>query len=89
MAGSAGLRPCRVIWAGDLVCKDGRGSHSARKKSASCWEAGQSPKSSQNSKMQQSTNTVSDISSVNSRQEDNFNPCLGLGLKFAEDILYY
>lgn len=32
---------------------------------------------------------VSDVSPVNSRQEDNFNPRLGLDLKFAEAILCY
>lgn len=49
----------------------------------------QSTRSSQNSKMQASMNIATDVSPVNSRQEDHFKSCLGLGSKFAEDILCY
>lgn len=83
MAGSAGLQHCSDLGWGP--CAQGwqeRGQHPTGR-------LAQSTKSSQNSKMQQLMDTVSDVSPVNSRQEDNFNPRLGLGLKFSEDILCY
>lgn len=68
--------------AGDLVHLNGKGSQS-QERVVSCRVVTQSAKSPQNSKRQESMNTETDISPVNPSQENNFNPCLRLGLKFA------
>lgn len=54
-----------------------------RERAVPCRRLAQSTKSPPNSKRQESMNTETDISPVNPSQENNFNPCLRLGLKFA------
>ena len=68
--------------AGDLGNLNGKGSQ-CKDRVMSCRVLAQSTKSPQNSKRQESMNTETDISPVNPSQENNFNPCLRLGLKFA------
>lgn len=68
--------------AGDLGNLNGKGSQ-CQERVVSCRVLAQSTKSPQNSKRQESMNTETDISLVNPSQENNFNPRLRLGLKFA------